>query len=139
MKKIICMFLTICLLLGTITGCDKQKKSGDGQTLTIGMPSSVTVEDYDTNSMTVFIEEALGINLEFIVYGSAGDAVNQLVLECAANEELPDVLWGFTALSIKQMNEFGEGGYFRDLTSLIEEHGDNFNAQMKKSYEKRTR
>ena len=130
MKKIICMILVMCMLLGTVSGCGKSKTSGDSKTLTIGMPSSVTVEDYNTNGLTVYIEKELGIDLEFVIYGSGSDAVNQLVLECAGNEELPDVLWGFTALSTNKMNELGEGGYILDLTELIDKYADTFKMQM---------
>ena len=47
------------------------KSIAEGVTITIAIPENVKVENHETNDMTLMIEEALGVNLEFEVYPSA--------------------------------------------------------------------
>ena len=55
----------------------------------------------------------------------------QLALMCSANEELPDVLLGFK-LGNYVINQYGEDGYFLDLTDYIDEYAPNYKAAIKK-------
>ena len=91
-------------------------------TLTIGIMQHPRVENFDTNDFTVYIEENTGINLEFKYYANdMSESVTQLNLEIAGNEELPDILWGFTGIDNALMYELGDDGYFVDLKDYFSE------------------
>lgn len=63
----------------------------EGVTLTIAIPDSVRVEDYETNVMTVEAEEALGLNIDFMVIPGA-DYSTKLNLLINSGETLPDII-----------------------------------------------
>ena len=131
-KKLISMILVTTMLLGLLAGCGKKEEKNNGKvTLNVGLPQNVSVSDYENNALTKYIEESLDMNIEFRFFaGSPGEYSQQLALMCTSGEELPDVLWGFTGLGRKTMNQYGEDGYFVDLTNLIEEHAPNYKAKL---------
>jgi hypothetical protein len=58
-------------------------------------------EDYATNDYTLWVEEQTGVNLEFVYFSADNaEAMTQLNLMVAGNEELPDVLWYFTGMDM---------------------------------------
>ncbi len=126
------MMLVTCMFLGLLAGCGKKEKvSGEKVTLNVGLPQNVSVSDYDNNAFTKYVEETLNMEIEFRFFASSSsEYAQQLALMCTSNEELPDVLWGFTGLGRKTMNQYGEDGYFVDLTELIEEHAPNYKARL---------
>lgn len=135
-KKLISMMLVTCMLLGSMAGCGSKDTGKEGSnekvTLTVGLPQNVSVSDYEDNALTKYIEESLNMDLEFQFFASkSGEYSQQLALICSSNEKLPDVLWGFTGLGRKTMNQYGEDGYFVDLTDLIEKHAPNYKAKLK--------
>lgn len=131
-KKVVALLLVTVMLLGCLTGCGgKDKRKGGDSTLTVGIPQRSTVSDYDDNAFTKYVEEKLGMELEFVYFSSEpGEYKQQLTLATGAGEELPDVLWGFTDLGRSTINQFGEDGYFIDLTDLIEKHAVNYKNQL---------
>lgn len=135
-KRIICTLLVVSIVLGMLTGCGKEEKtsnSGDKVTLTVGIPQNTAITSYEDNALTKYIEESLNMNLEFEYYASgAGEQLQQLTLATSAGEKLPDVLVGFIVMEQSTVNQFGEDGFFIDLTDLIEKHGVNYKAQMAK-------
>ncbi len=125
-KRIISLLLIMIMVLGIFTGCGKKTSGGDGK-LTVGVPQDMTVLDYDTNALTVWLEEQSGLDIEFVYYaGVAANYKQQLTLSASTNEELPDVLLGFNGFTHYEVNQFGEDGYFIDLSELIEEHAPNY-------------
>ena len=132
MKRIISMTLAVIMIFGTLVGCGDKNggKSGDKKTLTVGLPQASTVTEYDDNAFTKYIEEALDIDIEFVLFSNASEAMNQLSLMCAAGDELPDVLVGFSNMSSLMMYQYGEDGFFIDIKDLIEEYGEEFNSHM---------
>lgn len=136
MKKNISLLLVFVMLLGVTTGCgtgdDKVLSDGNGATLTIGVPQNANVTSYDDNAFTTYLEETLNIKLEFIYFASSSsEYTQQLSLMAAGNEKFPDVIWGFTGMSHYTMNEFGEDGYFMDLTNLMKD-AKNYQAALAK-------
>lgn len=96
-------------------------------TITIGLQQHAQVEDYDTNYLTRYIEEKTGVNLEFVYFSSDIDeALTQLALMVSGNEKLPDILWSFMYMDKSVMYEYGEDGYFLDLTDYFEDYGYYF-------------
>ena len=130
MKKIVSTLLVVVMLLSTLVGCGSKSKGGSG-TLTVGIPQNVNISDYDDNAMTKYVEESLGIQLEFQFFsGDPSEYSQQLALMCSSNDKLPDVIWGFVGLSRRTMNQYGEDGYFLDLTDLIDKHAPNYKKRL---------
>ena len=85
-------------------------------TLTIFMEELVTIEDIDTNAATLWLEEQLGCNLEFIIAptGSAEEKLNILL----NSGDYPDIYYR----TIPNENLYGiESGILLDLTPYIED------------------
>lgn len=133
MKRVVSLMLAVVMALGAFTGCGKtEKTSGDKKTLTVGMPQGTSVTSYEDNAYTRYFEESLNIDIEFVLFSSGSEAMNQLSLMCAAGDELPDVLIGFSNMSTLMMVQYGEDGFLLELSDLIEKYGENFKAQMDK-------
>ena len=130
-KRIVSLLLVTCMVLSTFVGCgkkDNEETSGNGSgKLSVGLPQSGSVTNYDENGFTLYLEEELGIDLEFVYFASSpSEYQKQITLMCTSGEKLPDVLWGFYGLDRYTVNEFGEDGYFQDLTELIEKKAPNY-------------
>ncbi|MBR3641805.1 MAG: extracellular solute-binding protein [Oscillibacter sp.] len=132
MKKYLAFLLAIVTLAACMTGCGKKEpapKGNDGEvpTITIGIKQNPNTEDYETNAFTKFIEENVGVNLDFVYFSNnASEATQQLSLMMAGGEKLPDILWFFT-LSKPAMMEYGTDGYFIDLAPYFgTEHSKHF-------------
>ena len=134
-KRITSILLTGVMTLGLLSGCGgnkDEKKTGDN-TLTVGIPLQSTMEGFEENALTKYVEESLGIKIEFETYVSgATDRTQQITMQATGGETLPDVLWGFQGTSLSTVYEFGEAGYFVDLTDLIDKHAKNYKEQFAK-------
>ena len=64
----------------------------EGTKLTIALKDSLQVSDYNTNEMTLAIEEALGVDLEFVTYASA-DYETKMNVMVMSGDELPDIIF----------------------------------------------
>ena len=136
-KRILCMLLAGTMVLSLFAGCGKktngEANSGETAKLTVGIPVNPQVSSYDDNAFTKYLEETANVEIEFVSFAnSSKDYIQQLTLMASGNETLPDVLIGFNGMPHYTMNEFGEDGYFIDLTDLIKEHAPNYKAQLKK-------
>jgi len=125
------------MALGAFVGCGKKTddtnaESGSGK-LTVGVPQNANVTSYEDNGLTKYLEEELGIELEFVYFSSAPtDYIKQITLMCSSNERLPDVLWGFYGMDRYTVNEFGEDGYFQDLSELLETKAPHYQEALSK-------
>lgn len=141
MKRVFAWLLVLVMSLGILTGCQSgtgdQDESGSSntkqKTLTIGIPQSSTIRSYTKdNAFTEYLEEKTGVKIKFYYFsGSAGEYRQQLALMCSAGQKLPDLIIGLD-LGHYTMNQYGEDGYFIDLTDLIEQYGVNYKAQLEK-------
>lgn len=112
-------------------------EDGETVTLTIGIQQNPNVEDYDTNDLTVWLEEQTGIDLEFVMFSSDNtEAVQQLNAMIGGGEKLPDILYGINGVTDSLRNQLGEEGYFVDLKPMIEEYGYYFWEQYNKIADK---
>lgn len=139
MKKIVSGLLVFVMLCGLLTGCGGSKDNGGtkGGKLKVGVPQKVSVSDYEDNAYTKYIEENTGVEIEFVYFSStASEYKQQLALMASSNEEFPDVILGFNNLGTRTVNQYGEDGYFIDLTDLIEKHADTYKAQYDKLSDK---
>ena len=134
-KRIASLLLVLVMVLGLCAGCgkkDNNKTQSDvikGAKLTVGIPQKAAVTDYDDNALTKWLEETTGIDLEFSYFSSsASEYRQQFSLMCTSGEELPDVLLGFYNMGVDLVKTYGQAGYFKDLTQLIEKYGKNYTA-----------
>lgn len=129
MKKWIALLLCLATLVTLLTGCGKKEETvsdqpgastsgdaaADGVTITIGLPRSALVTDYDNNAFTNWLEEQTGYNIQFQYFqASTSDAKTQLSTMMVSGEKLPDILYNFQ-LSDDLIKEYGDDGYFLDL------------------------
>lgn len=120
-KRVVSIMLASIMVVSLLTGCGGGKASGgnsesnkviedlakkyadltdvkevtEGVTLTIAVPSNVRVLDWETNELTVRIEETLGVKLEFMDLPSA-DYASKLNVMIMGGEELPDIIFNPT-------------------------------------------
>lgn len=132
-KKLISVLLLLVMVCTLTTGCGTNGTGGGtakGGKLKVGIPQKVSVSDYEDNAYTNYIEENTGVEIEFVYFSStASEYKQQLALMASSNEAFPDVIMGFNGLGTRSVNQYGEDGYFLDLTDLIEKHGDSFQEQ----------
>lgn len=132
MKKMISGLIVLVMLCGLLTGCGGKETdpSVEGGKLSVGIPQNVKIEDYDNNTFTNYVEKNTGVEIEFVFFSSsASEYKQQLALMASANEELPDVLIGFSGLGSRTVTQYGEDGYFLELTDLIEKYADTYKKQ----------
>lgn len=132
-KRVVSLLLVIVMSLGLFVGCKKEEKTANEgeRVLTVGIPQSSSVPDYNTNAFCEYLEEKTGIEITWVYFAAATSSYKQqLTLKASANDELPDVLLGFGGLGHYLINQFGEDGYVIDLTDLIENNAPNFKAQL---------
>lgn len=104
----------------------------EGVTLTIAVPSKDDVEDYETNHMTVAIEEALGVNLSFQVIPSSS-YVDRLNLMVASGADLPDIIYCGNGISIHDAHyDWANQGAIISLNQYYEDPNFSANITMMK-------
>ena len=134
MKKVVSMLLVLIMSLGIFTGCGKSKVEDlpEGTVkLRVGIPQRATVTDYNDNAFTNYLEKEANVEIEFVFFSSSEkEYTQQLALMCSANETLPDVILGFN-FTHYLVNQYGEDGYFIDLTEYMEEYAPNYQKQFK--------
>jgi len=132
-KRILSIILVVVMMSSVfITGC-KKKETRAENTLRIGINQNANVTSFDDNAFTNWLEETTGAQLEFVYFSSSeSEAIQQLALTVSAGQEMPDVILGFHRMSHYVVNQYGEDGYFMDLTDLIEKHGTNYKAALEK-------
>lgn len=132
MKKLIAILLAVLCVIGVFAGCQNTDKPGESKDpsnpkepgekikLTIGIPLKSTVEDYETNAYSLWLEEETGYELEFQVYAaSSADYKTQLATQMLdPSVKLPDILVQFSGLGDAVWETYGEDGYFIDLTEM---------------------
>ena len=134
MKRKICLLLAVVMTICLFAGCGKGGKvealPGETVTLNIGIPQNANVSDYYENAFTKYLEENANVKLEFtLLSGTDSEAKQQLALMCSANEKLPDIVLG-VAFDHYIINQYGEDGYFIDLTGYIEKYAPNYKKQL---------
>ena len=133
MKRIISILLVTAMAMSMLVGCGSKTTSKGDNKLTVGIPLYGSVADFDESGLTKYVEEQLGCELEFVTYVSnSAERMQQLTLQATGGQELPDVFWGWQESSSVTIGEFGEAGYFQDLTDLIDKYAVNYKEQFAK-------
>lgn len=107
MKKAIAMLLAAALLLSCASFA-----LADAETpvLTIAVEAMTNVEDYSTNAFTKYLEEKLGVKLEFQIWSEPKTKLSLLV---GGNTTLPDIIC--FPLDNTTIFKYGSTGVFRPL------------------------
>ncbi len=122
LKKIVCLAMAVLMIAG-LAACGKEEApvSTDhtGKVLTIGIQPRQQVDDYDNNDLTLWYEEQLGIDIQFVNFAlGASDWRAQVNAMIAAGEPLPDLMFGF-GWNEQERYDYGRDGYLIDLTDLM--------------------
>lgn len=92
-------------------------------TLTIGLSPDESVQDYDSNYYTQYLEEHTGLDLDFYFFPSAEtDTTQKLALMVSAQEKLPDILLTMP-VSDSVKASYGKQGVFLPLDSYFDQYG----------------
>lgn len=97
MRKTLCILLTLLLTLGSAGALASYNEPGtfpisnEKVTLTVAIFDNVSIEDFETNLMTLELEEQTGFDLQFEVYPST-DYETKLNIMIMGGDKLPDIL-----------------------------------------------
>ena len=116
---------------GNTTAAEAETQGGDDNKLVVAIQTNSYVTDYDNNYFTKYLEDKLGIELEFYQLPAATDEVRTKVsLMATSNDNLPDVLIVDNALTPETILEYGSSGVFLPLNEYMEDSSKmpNYNA-----------
>ncbi len=158
MKKKLALFVASILIAGSFAGCtpasttdttktDTAVKQETSQTteaqtttqttepadnkLVVALQTNSFVSDYDDNYFTKYLENKLGVDIEFYQLPAAADEVRTKVsLMTASGSNLPDVLIVDNALTPEMILQYGSSGIFLPLNEYVQnaEKMPNYNA-----------
>ena len=88
MKKVLSLILALALVFScfAIASADDEPV-----VLTVAVADKTNIEDYNTNQMTLYIEEKLGVDLQVTAYDSS-DYNSKINLMVQSGDALPDIL-----------------------------------------------
>ena len=118
-------FLAILLVLVTVFGlcaCGKNEtEDASGKIkVKVGLGSNAKVLDFEDNALTKWLEEQCGVDIEIVEYAGGTDVATQISATIAAQQELPDILWG-VSIGKDTIFTYGEEGYFANLRPYYED------------------
>ena len=87
-KRLLALLLTLLLCASAVPVLAEEEVP----TIGIAISDAINVEDFETNTMTLMLEEACGVDLTFDVYPSTdyNSKINMMI--SAGGSELPDVI-----------------------------------------------
>lgn len=96
-KRILGLILVVCCCMTcfvSVSAADEfdAKAVAQGAKLTVAVPEQAKVLDYNTNALTLQIENDLGVDLEFVTYPAA-DYASKLNLMVESGDKLPDIIF----------------------------------------------
>ena len=92
----------------------------DDNTLVVAIQTNSFITDYEDNYFTHYMEDKLGINIEFYLLPTSSDEVQTKVsLMASSGDELPDVLLVDGALSTESILQYGSNGIFLALNDYL--------------------
>ncbi|MCR5102772.1 MAG: extracellular solute-binding protein [Butyrivibrio sp.] len=151
-KKLLALGMTVVMSLGMLAGCGSSDSASTAEvsssessdsaevagaskdsdnTLVVALTQSSMVTDYENNYFTNYLEEKLGINIEFYMLPSdASETRTKVNLLATSNEELPDVMVVDNHLTNEMILQLGSSGFFMPLDDYVTdaEKMPNYNA-----------
>lgn len=118
MKKVLCMALSLMLCLSCLPAAWAESAE-EKVHLTIAVKEDMLVEDWKTNEMTKYLEEAGGFDLEFMVLPSKEyiEKLNMMVVD--GGKDLPDIIMGTP--SDAMLYSWAQAGAIVPLTKYYED------------------
>ncbi|MCD7818183.1 MAG: substrate-binding domain-containing protein [Lachnospiraceae bacterium] len=108
-----------------------QETTTEREKLVVALQQNTYINDHDDNYLTHYLEEKLGIEIEFYLLPADGsEACTKLSLMATDPSSLPDVLVASIGLSDMEILNYGQNGIFMDLTDYLAdpEKTPNWNA-----------
>lgn len=96
-------------------------KIGNGEKLIIGIQQNTFIEDYEENWFTNYLEEQLGVEIEFYYMpADTNDFRQQMSLMASGGgDDMPDIILTFGALTAVQIQNYGANGLFLPLEDYV--------------------
>ena len=125
MKKFLAIVLALTIVLGLCSACGGgsglQDKVVDGKVkIQVGLGTNAKVLDYENNSLTKWLMEQTGLDIEIVQYAGGTDVATQISATISARQDLPDVLYG-VSINENTVNTYGREGYFVNLRPYYED------------------
>jgi len=132
-KKVIrflALTLCLCLLSGAALAYTADPNLNEGGAepicketvkLTVGLPISPNVADFDTNYQTKELERIGNFDLEFEFFADANEMAQKITLMMMNNQaDLPDVILTGGTFSMEQLTEWADAGAIIPLNEYYE-------------------
>ena len=126
MKKFLAIVLVLATVLGLCAACGggkdlENKTNAEGKIkIQIGLGTSAKVLDYENNSLTKWLEQETGLEIEIVEYAGGTDVATQISATISARQNLPDILYG-VSIGEDTIRTYGEEGYFVNLRPYYED------------------
>ncbi len=140
-RRLCSVGLAILLAATAATGCGgssagesaagASEGGTDDNTLVVAIQSVSTVTDYENNYLTKYLEDKLGINIEFYMLPTSADEVQtKISLMATSAKGLPYVLLVNGGLTPETILQYGNNGFFLPLNDYLsdQERMPNYNA-----------
>lgn len=117
------------ILCSTLISCSSSESGKPDERITVRLaaPQNGNIQDFETNSYKLWLEEQAGLKLE-ITWLPLEDAEQIVSQQLLSGEGLPDAYIGFgsnNVFSSANLQSYAEQGSIIPLDTLIEEHGAN--------------
>ena len=93
---------------------------GTDITLKIAIRCHDNTQDPEKTWQYAYLQKAAGCKIEIVEYAGGTDVATQISATIAAQQELPDILWG-VSINKDTIYTYGEEGYFANLRSYYED------------------
>ena len=114
MKKLITLLLALVMVLSLCPAMAEEPV-----VLTVAIADKTNVEDYNTNEMTLYIEKALNVDLQFNVY-AAVDYNNKINLMVTSGDKLEDIILCGSAFPDALVYSWAQAGALAPLTEYYQ-------------------
>ena len=129
MKKLFAFVLSLVMVLSLCAACGGNQTetpntgddNGKSVALNIGLSAKATVLDYENNSLTKWVEEQTGFDLSFQPYSGGDEIKTQIASSVAAQQALPDILFGISLGGDDVAFQYGRDGYFVNLKPYFDD------------------
>ena len=123
--SVLVALMMVMTLFGSIAVAEEKP------TLKVALTTSAMVTDYEDNYFTNYLEDKLGIEIEFYMLPvDAGDTRTKVALMATGGEDLPDVFVVDNHLSPEMILSYGQAGLFLALEDYVNDPAKmpNYNA-----------
>ncbi len=103
-----------------VTGTESAKTEAKEEKLVVAIQTNSFITDYEDNYFTHYMEDKLGIDIEFYLLPTSSDEVKtKISLMASSGEDLPDVLLVDGCLSTESILQYGSSGVFLSLNEYL--------------------